>query len=246
MKVVVIGGIGLVGSRLAGTLRQGGHDVVASSPSSGVNPFSGDGLPEVMENADVVVDLGNPPSFDGEAPRNYFFVSGHNLLAAKIAAGVRHHVVLSDVGTDRMQDSGYFRAKHLQEQIVRASGMPYTILRSTQLFESMEGMAGSNIETRIVRLSSALAQPLAADDVAEMLAQLCVRAPLNEIVELAGPEVFRISDIVERILARKFDDRLVVADDNVRFLGVKLQERSLIPDPSHRIAPTRLDTWLSA
>jgi uncharacterized protein YbjT (DUF2867 family) len=177
MKVVVIGGSGLIGSRLVGLLRQGGHGVVAASPSSGVNTVTGDGLPEAMEDAEVVADVANSPSFDGAAAWDFFFTSGHNLFAAEMAAKVQHHVALSVVGADRLLDSGYFRAKLLQEELVRESGIPYTILRSTQFFEFMGGIAGSNTETRVVRLPSALTQPVAADDVAEMPAQISMQAP---------------------------------------------------------------------
>jgi uncharacterized protein YbjT (DUF2867 family) len=245
MKVVVIGGSGLIGSKLAARLRQGGHDVIAASPSSGVNTVTGDGLPEVMEDAQVVVDVANSPSFDGAAAWDFFFTSGNNLLAAEAVAGVKHHIALSVVGTDRLLDSGYFRAKLVQEDLIRESSIPYTILRSTQFFEFMGGIAGSNTQSQIVRLSPALTQPVAADDVAETLAQLTVRAPANGIVELAGPEPYRLSDIVGRVLAVAHDERLVIADPEAKYFGVHLDDHTLVPGANPWVAPTSLDTWLA-
>jgi uncharacterized protein YbjT (DUF2867 family) len=210
-----------------------------------VNTVTGDGLPEAMEGTDVVVDVANSPTFDGAAAWDFFFTSGHNLLAAEMSSGVKHHVALSVVGTDRLQDSGYFRAKLVQEQLVEESGVPYTILRSTQFFEFMRGIAGSSIEDRVVRLSPALTQPVAADDVAEALAQIAIRSPVNSIVELAGPEPFRLTDIVGRVLASNHDERIVVADPDARYFGVHLDERTLIPAGQPRIAPTSLELWLS-
>lgn len=245
MKVVVIGGSGLIGSKLVALLRQGGHDVVAASPSSGVNTVTGDGLPEAMEDAQVVVDVANSPSFDGAVAWDFFFTSGRNIFAAEAAAGVAHHVALSVVGTDRLLESGYFRAKLVQEDLVRESGIPYTILRSTQFFEFMGGIAGSNTETRVVRLPPALTQPVAADDVAETLARLSLQAPANGIVELAGPQPFRLSDIVGRVLAVNHDERLVIADPEAKYFGVHLDERTLVPAETPWVAPTTLEAWLS-
>jgi uncharacterized protein YbjT (DUF2867 family) len=246
MRIVVIGGSGLIGSRLVGLLRQGGHDVVAASPSSGVNTVSGDGLPEAMEGTDVVVDVANSPSFDSAVAWDFFFASGNNLFATETAAGVKHHVALSVVGTDRLLDSGYFRAKLLQEDLVRESGVPYTIVRSTQFFEFMRGIAGSSMDSQIVRLSPALTQPIAADDVAETLALTAVRAPVNGIVEVAGPEPYRLSDVVGRVLAETHDDRVVIADPSAPYFGVHIEERTLIPGANPRIAPTSLDAWLAS
>ncbi|GLQ57071.1 SDR family oxidoreductase [Devosia nitrariae] len=245
MKVVVIGGSGLIGSKLVARLRHGGHDVVAASPSSGVNTVSGDGLPEAMEEAEVVVDVANSPSFDDAVAWDFFTASGRNIFAAETAARVSHHIALSVVGTDRLLDSGYFRAKLLQEDLVRKSGIPYTILRSTQFFEFMGGIAGSNTEGQVVRMPLALIQPVAADDVAETLAQISVRAPVNDMVELAGPEPFRFTDIVSRVLAANHDERLVIADPDARYFGVPIEERTLIPGENPRIAPTSLEAWLS-
>lgn len=246
MRIVVIGGSGLIGSRLVGLLRQGGHDVVAASPSSGVNTVSGDGLPEAMEGTDVVVDVANSPTFDSAVAWDFFFTSGNNLFAAETAAKVGHHIALSVVGTERLLDSGYFRAKLLQEDLVRESGIPYTILRSTQFFEFMRGIAGSNTESQIVRMPVALMQPVAADDVAEALALTATRQPVNGTVEIAGPEPYRMSDVVGRVLAMSHDDRLVIADANAPYFGVHLEERTLIPGDNPRIAPTSLEAWLAS
>lgn len=245
MKIVVIGGSGLIGSKVVNYLRQGGHQVIAASPSSGVNTVTGDGLPEAMEDTEVVVDVANSPAFDGATAWDFFFKSGHNLLAAESAARVKHHVALSVVGTDRLQDSGYFRAKLVQEQLIQESTIPYTILRSTQFFEFMGGIAGSNTESRIVRLSPALMQPIAADDVAQTLARISLRKPINGIIELAGPEPYRLSDIVGRVLAEVKDDRLVIADPDAKYFGVHLEEKTLIPDRDPWVAPTSLDAWLA-
>jgi uncharacterized protein YbjT (DUF2867 family) len=245
MRIVVIGGSGLIGSKLVGRLRQGGHEVIAASPSTGVNTVTGDGLPEIMENANVVVDVANSPSFESAVAWDFFFTSGHNLLAAEATAGVEHHIALSVVGTDRLLDSGYFRAKLIQEDLIRESGIPYTILRATQFFEFMGAIAGSNTGSQVVRLSPALTQPVAADDVAETLAKLSRLAPVNGIVELAGPEPFRLSDIVGRVLAAAHDERLVIADPQAKYFGVQLDERTLIPGDSTWFAPTSLDAWLA-
>lgn len=245
MKIVVIGGSGLIGSKLAARLRQGGHQVVAASPSTGVNTVTGDGLPEAMEGAEVVVDVANSPSFEGAAAWDFFSKSGHNLLAAEAAAGVKHHIALSVVGTDRLQDSGYFRAKLVQEDLIRASGLPYTILRSTQFFEFLGGIAGSRMENQVVRLSPALTQPVAADDVAEALARISFLAPANGIVELAGPEPYRLSDVVGRVLEVVHDERLVIADAQAKYFGVRLEEKTLIPNANPWLAPTGLDAWLA-
>jgi uncharacterized protein YbjT (DUF2867 family) len=245
MNIVVIGGSGLIGSKLVVLLRRGGRDVIAASPSSGVNTVTGEGLPEAMENAQVVIDVANSPSFEAAVAWDFFFQSGHNVFAAEKACGVKHHVALSVVGTDRLLDSGYFRAKLLQEDLVRKSGIPFTILRSTQFFEFMRGIAGSNMEGQVVRLSPALTQPVAADDVAETLALAALRPPVNGTIELAGPELFRLSDIVGRVLAAHHDERLVVADARASYFGVHLEERTLIPSGQPRIAPTSLDAWLA-
>jgi uncharacterized protein YbjT (DUF2867 family) len=246
MKIVVIGGTGLIGSRLVGRLRQGGHMVIPAAPATGINTVTGDGLPEAMENAKVVVDVANSPSFEGEAAWDFFFASGNNIFAAESAAGVQHHIALSVVGTDRLLDSGYFRAKQLQEDLVRKSGVPFTILRATQFFEFMGGIAGFSTESQIVRLPPALTQPVAADDVAEALARIAVHAPVNGTLELAGPEPFRLSDVVGRVLAVNHDERLVIADPHARYFGVEIGENTLIPGGAPSIAPTTLEAWLTS
>lgn len=245
MKIVVIGGSGLIGSKLVGTLRHGGHEVVAASPSTGVNTVSGDGLPDALEGAAVVVDVSNSPSFDGDVARDFFSKSCANLLAVEAATGVAHHVALSVVGTDRLQDSGYFRAKLLQENLIRQSGIPYTILRATQFFEFMVGIAGSDTQSSVVRLSPALTQPVAADDVAETLALLSLSPPANDTVELAGPDPYRLSEVVGRVLAAKHDERLVIGDPDASYFGVHLEERTLIPVGQSILAPTSLEAWLA-
>jgi len=245
MKIVVIGGSGLIGSKLVGRLRQGGHAVIAASPSSGVNTVSGDGLPEALEGAAVVVDVANSPSFEAAAAWDFFSRSGSNLLAAETAAGVAHHVALSVVGTERLQASGYFRAKLLQEDLIERSGLAYTILRATQFFEFMGGIAQAGSSDGVVRLPAALTQPVAADDVAETLATLCLRPPANGIVELAGPEPFRLGEVVGRILATRHDERLVVSDPAADYFGVRLEERTLVPAGRPLVAPTSLEAWLA-
>ncbi len=245
MKVVVIGGSGLIGSKLVGTLRRGGHVVVAASPASGVNTVTGDGLPEAMEGADVVIDVSNPPSFDDTAARDFFYASGTNLMAAERVVGVGHHIVLSIVGTDRLQDSGYFRAKLVQEQLVRGSERPHTILRSTQFFEFLDGIADSSMVDQVVRLPVASVQPVAADDVADALAEMAFRVPVNGVVEFAGPQSYHLNHLVERVLAARLDDRLVVADPNARYFGAILDDTTLVPMGPAVIAPTSFDDWLS-
>jgi len=245
MKIVVIGGSGLIGSRVVNRLRQGGHLVVAASPAMGINTITGDGLYEALEDAEVVIDVANSPSLDDGAAWDFFFKSGTNLFAAETATGTRHHVALSIVGTDDMLDSGYFRAKQLQERLVQESGVPHTILRSTQFFEFMRGIADSSTEDQIVRVPPALTQPTAADDVAETLAQLSLRAPANAMLELAGPESYRMSDVVGRVLAVDHDERLVVSDPRARYFGVHIGERTLVPRGEHPlIGSISLDDWL--
>lgn len=244
MKIVVIGATGFIGARLVGRLRQGGHEVVAASPSSGVNTVSGDGLSEVMEGTKVVVDVSNSPSYDEAPARDFFTSSGTNLMAAEQAAHVAHHIVLSVVGTDRLQDSGYFRGKLIQEQIVRESGRPHTIIRSTQFFEFLERIAGENTVDRMVRLSPARVQPIAADDVVEILGEFAMKRPANGIVELAGPHSFRLNTAVARVLESRMDDRLVVADPDARYFGAILNDGTLVPSGPAILGPTTFDSWL--
>lgn len=246
MKIVVIGGSGLIGSKVVNRLRQGGHEVIAASPSTGVNTVTGDGLPEAMEATDVVVDVANSPSFEGPAAWDFFFNSGNNLFAAEKAARVKHHVALSVVGTEQLLDSGYFRAKQLQEQLIQESSVPYTILRATQFFEFLSGIAGFSTVDQVVRLPPALMQPVAADDVAETLAQLSLRSPVNGTVELAGPQPYRLSDVVGRVLAVNHDERLVISDPKAKYFGVAISERALVPGGTQPfIGSVSLDDWLN-
>ena len=219
MKIVVIGGTGLIGSKTVAILRQGGHEVVAASPKSGVNSITGEGLKEAMAGAQVVIDLANSPSFEDKAVLEFFETSGRNLLAAEAAAGVRHHVALSIVGTDRTPDNGYFRAKVAQEKLIEASGIPYTIIRSTQFLEFLAGIAAESADGNMVRLSPGLFQPIAADDVAAIVADVALAAPRNGIVEIAGPERAPFNEIVARYLKAVGDPRVVVRDAGGPILG---------------------------
>lgn len=245
MKTVVIGGTGLIGSKVVANLNRLGHEALAAAPNTGVNTLTGEGLAEALAGAQVVVDVANSPSFEDAAAMSFFQTAGRNLLAAEQAAGVGHHIALSVVGTERLQASGYFRAKLAQEALIKASPTPYTILRSTQFFEFMTRIANSNTESQLVRLSPALVRPIAADDVAEALGKVAVGAPLYRMTEVAGPNEFRLCDIVGSVLAANEDERLVIADARAPYFGIQLQERTLLPQGEPSIAPTRLDDWLS-
>ena len=245
MKIVVIGGSGLIGTKLVNRLRQKGHEVVAASPNSGVNTITGEGLTEVLAGAQVVVDVANSPSFEDKAVLEFFETSGRNLLAAEAAAGVGHHVALSVVGTDRNPDSGYLRAKLAQENLIKASKIPYTILRSTQFFEFVNGIAQAATDGQTVRLSPAFLQPVFSDDVAAALADVTLGAPVNGMVELAGPERISLDELVRRYLSAKQDPREVVADVHARYFGTELNDQSLTPGDNPRIGPTRFADWLS-
>ena len=245
MKIVVIGGSGLIGTKLVNRLRQHGHEVIAASPHSGVNTITGEGLAEALVDARVVVDVANSPSFEDEAVLAFFDTSGRNLLAAEAAAGVGHHVALSVVGTDRLLGSGYFRAKMAQESLVKASEIPYTIVRSTQFFEFMSGIAKSSTVGQTVHLSPALVQPIASDDVAAALADVAVGAPLNGTVEVAGPERLRLDELVRRFLSANQDERQVITDVHARYFGAELNDQSLTPGNGARVATTRFEDWLS-
>src|SRR5690349_624163 len=242
MKVVVIGGTGLIGSKTVAILRQGGHEVVAASPKSGINTITGEGLKEAMAGAQVVVDLANSPSFEDKAVLEFFETSGRNLLAAEAEAGVRHHVALSIVAIDRT-DNGYFRAKVAQEKLIKASGIPYTIIRSTQFLEFLSGIAASGADGNAVRISPGLFQPIAADDVAAFVADVALAAPRNGIVEIAGPERAPFSEIVARYLKAINDPRTVVSDPEARYFGGRVEERSLVPLGEARLGRIRLDEW---
>jgi uncharacterized protein YbjT (DUF2867 family) len=245
MKIVVIGGSGLIGSKLVKKLRQLDHEVVAASPSSGVNTITGVGLAAGLTGAQVVVDVTNSPSWEDNAVLEFFKTSTRNLLAAEAAAGVGHHVALSVVGTDRLLQSGYFRAKMAQEDLIKASKVPYTIVRATQFFEFVNGIAQSATDGQTVRLSPAFVQPIVSDDVADALAEVTLGAPVNGTVELAGPERLRLDELVRRFLSAKQDTRQVVADVHARYFGIELNDQSLTPGENPRIGPTRFVDWLS-
>jgi uncharacterized protein YbjT (DUF2867 family) len=245
MKIVVIGGTGLIGSKLVEKLRKGGHEPLAASPDTGVNALTGEGLAEALEGAQVVVDVANAPAWEDAAVLDFFETSSRNVLAAEEPAGVGHHVTLSIVGTDRLPESGYFCAKAAQEDLVKAGPIPYTIVRATQFFEFIGRIADSASDGDTVRLSPALVQPEAADDVVSTLADVAVGAPLNDTVELAGPEAFGLDELARRVLKARNDRREVKADVHARYFGAELDDRSLTPGDDARIAPTRFEDWLS-
>jgi uncharacterized protein YbjT (DUF2867 family) len=245
MKIVVIGGTGVIGSSLVEKLRKDGQDPLAASPDTGVNALTGEGLAEALEGAQVVVDVANAPAWDDQAVLDFFQTSARNLLAAETAAGVGHHVILSVVGAERLPESGYMRAKLAQEELVKAGPTPYTIVRATQFFEFIGRIADSGADGDTIRLSPALVQPEAANDVASTLADVAVGAPLNDTIELAGPEAFRLDDVAQRFLKASGDPRLVTADPHARYFGAELDDRSLTPGDGARIAPTRFEDWLS-
>src|SRR5580704_15177099 len=243
MKIVVIGGTGLIGSKTVAILRQGGHEVVAASPQSGVNTITGEGLKGAMTGTQVVIDLANSPSFEDKAVLEFFETSGRNLLAAEAAAGVRHHVALSIVAIDRT-DNGYFRAKVAQEKLIEASGISYTVIRSTQFLEFLGGIAAESTDGNTVRLSPGLFQPIAADDVAPVVAEVALAAPRNGIVEIAGPERAPFNEIVARYLKAVGDPREVVSDPEARYFGGRIGERSLVPLGEARLGRIGFDEWL--
>jgi len=244
MKIVIIGGTGLIGSKTAPILRQGGHEVVAAAPNTGVNTITGEGLKEALAGTQVVIDLANSPSFEDKAVLEFFETSGRNLHAAEAAAGVKHHVALSIVGTDRSPENGYFRAKVAQEKLIKASGIPYTIIRSTQFMEFLGGIATSGTVGSSVRISPGLFQPIAADDVAANVADVALAAPRNGIVEIAGPDRAPFSDIVTRYLKAIGDPRQVVPDPEARYFGSLVDDRSLVPLGEVRLGRIGLDEWL--
>jgi uncharacterized protein YbjT (DUF2867 family) len=245
MKIVVIGGSGLIGSNVVNRLRQGGHEVVSASPKSGVNTLTGEGLAEALAGAQVVVDVANSPSFEASAALAFFETSGRNLLAAEKAAGVKHHVALSVVGTERILESDYFPAKLAQEKLIKGSGIPYTILRATQFFEFVGAIVQSGTDGDAIRLSPALIQPIASDDVAAALADLAVAAPLNGTVEVAGPEPLPIDKLARQFLAAKGDGREVIADVHARYFGAAINDRSLTPGEHPRIGKICFEDWLT-
>ena len=245
VKIVIIGGTGLIGSKVVSKLRDLGNEVVPAAPNTGVNTLTGEGLAEVMKGTDVVVDVSNSPSFEDVAVMNFFRTSTTNILAAEAAAGVRHHVALSVVGTDRLSESGYMRAKIAQEKLIEESSIPYSIVHATQFFEFLKGIADGGTVGDTVRLAPVLIQPIAAEDVATEVTKVAVGAPVNGIVEIGGPEQFRLNEIVGRYLAARDDRRSVIADPNARYYGAKLGERSLVPGSDALLGETRFEDWLS-
>lgn len=245
MKIVVIGGTGLIGSKLVAKLRDQSHEVTAASPNSGVNTLTGEGLTDALTGAEVVVDVSNSPSFEDAAVMNFFETSTRNLLAAEAAKGVRHHVALSVVGTERLQESGYFRAKIAQEKLIKASAIPYSIIHATQFFEFVKSIAAEATTGNIVRLSPALIQPMAADDVANAVGRTSVGSPINGVLEVAGPEQFGLDELIRKGLAAKGDTREVITDPEARYFGAVLQERTLLPGDGATIFTTHFEDWLT-
>ncbi|OAP36813.1 NmrA family transcriptional regulator [Sinorhizobium glycinis] len=244
MKIVVIGGTGLIGSKLVKNFRERGHEVLAAAPNTGVNTITREGLAEAMDGAQIVVDVANAPVWEDKAVLEFFETSGRNLLAAEAAAGVRHHVALSIVGSERLPDNGYFRAKVAQENLIKASGIPYTILRATQFFEFVGGIAQSGIVGEEIRLSPALMQPIASDDVAAALADVALAPPVNGTLEVAGPEAIPLDELVRRFFRATRDTRKVVPDVHARYFGAVLDDQSLTPGKDPRIGAIRFEDWL--
>lgn len=244
MKIVVVGGTGLIGKKVVARLAAQGHDVLAASPGTGVNALTGEGLAQALAGAQVVVDVANSPSFEDQAVLHFFETSGRNLAAAEKEAGVAHHVALSVVGTDKLAQSGYFRAKIAQEALIRQAGIPYTIVRSTQFLEFLGGIAQSAGQADTIRITPALIQPIASDDVAEAVADAALAAPVDGMVDIAGPERFRMSDLLQRYLQATGDTRTVVADPAARYFGADLQEGTLVPEGEARLGHIRFEDWI--
>jgi uncharacterized protein YbjT (DUF2867 family) len=245
MKIVVIGGSGLIGSKLVSRLHEHGHEAVAASPNSGVNSVTGEGLAEALKGASVVVDVSNAPAWEDSAVLKFFETSTRNLLSHEAAANVKHHVALSVVGSERMLESGYFRAKVAQENLIQASSIPYSIVRATQFFEFIKGIGDLSTSGTTVRLPSALIQPMAADDVASAVARVAEGSPLNRTVEVGGPEKFPLYELVRRALVAWNDPREVVDDPHARYYGIAVSERTLVPDDDAQLGETRFETWLT-
>jgi uncharacterized protein YbjT (DUF2867 family) len=244
MKIVVIGGSGLIGKKVVSILRAKGHDVMSASPSSGVNAVTNQGVKEAVAGAQVVVDVSNSPSFDDGPVMEFFEKSNQNLLPAEKAAGVKHHVALSVVGTDRLQASGYFRAKLVQEKLIKAAGVPYTIVRATQFFEFVGGIAQSATDGQTVRLPPAMMQPILSDDVAAGVAEVALAAPLNDTIDLAGPDRIRMDELIRQFLSANHDTRQVVTDPQAGYFGTPVDDQSLAPISAARTGPTRFADWL--
>ena len=245
MKIVVIGGSGLIGSKLVNKLREHRHEALSASPHSGVDTVTGKGLAEALKGASVVVDVSNAPSWEDTAVMKFFETSTRNVLAAEAAAGVRYHVALSVVGSERMLESGYFRAKIAQENLIKGASIPYSIVRATQFYEFVKGIADFSTEGNKVRLPSVLIQPMAADDVANAVAQAAMGSPVNGTVEVGGPEKFRLDEMIRRGLAASKDPREVVADPNARYYGIEVKERTLVPEDDAKLGKTRFEDWLA-
>jgi uncharacterized protein YbjT (DUF2867 family) len=245
MKIVVIGGTGLIGSKVVDILRQKGHAAVAAAPNTGVDTITGEGLAEVLAGADVVVDVANSPSLEPQAAMDFFTTAGRNVAAAEKAAGIGHHLALSVVGTDRLPDSGYLRAKQAQEALIRGAGIPYTIVHATQFFEFLRGIAQSAAEGDTIRLPHARFQPMAAQDVATAVAEAALAAPVNGIVEIGGPDIFRMDELVARVLDYDKDPRRVIADPDALYFGARLDDASLVPAPGAKRGATGFDWWLA-
>ena len=245
MKIVVIGGTGLIGTKLVNNLRALGQEVVAASPKSGINTFTGEGVADALTGAQVVVDLANAPSWEDNAVLEFFQTAGRNLLAAEAAAGVHHHIALTIVGADRLPAAGYMRAKVAQEKLIKASKVPFTIVRSTQFFEFAKGFVQSATEGETVRLSPAFMQPIAADDVAAILADVALAKPVSGTIEIAGPEPIRMDELARQFLSATQDPRNVTTDVHALYYGTELNDKSLTPDDHARLGPTRFKDWLS-
>jgi len=246
MKIVVIGGTGLIGSKVVAKLRQLGHQVVAGSPNTGINTLTGEGLAEALTNTDVVVDLANSPSWEDNAVMEFFKTAGHNLLTAEINAGVKHHVALSIVGVDLMEDSGYMRAKVAQEDLIRRSGVPYTIIRSTQFFEFIKGIADQATEGNIVHISDVQFQPIAAENVAGFVTEVAVKPPVNGITEIAGPDRLTLPEFVSKYLQATNDPRKVVPNSHGKYYGAEISNTSLVPAGQARLGSIGYEAWLSS
>ena len=245
MKIVVIGGTGLIGSKLVSKLREQGHEAVAAAPNTGVNTITGDGLAEALKGASVVVDVSNAPDWEDAAVLKFFETSTRNLLSSEAAAKVGHHVALSVVGTERMLESGYFRAKFAQEKLIKASSIPYSIVRATQFFEFLKGIADYSTEGNKVRMPHVLFQPMAADDVAGGVARVAVGSPVNGTVEIGGPEKFRLDEFIRRGLAARKDPREVITDPHARYYGIEVKERTLVPENDAKLGKIRFEEWLA-
>jgi uncharacterized protein YbjT (DUF2867 family) len=245
MKIVVIGGTGLIGTKVVAKLRSNGHQVIAASPNTGINTLTGDGLADALNNTGVVIDLANSPSWEDKAVMDFFQTAGQNLLAAETNAGVKHHLALSIVGVDLMQDSGYMRAKKVQEDLIRRSGVPYTIIRSTQFFEFIKGIADQATQGNIVHASDVQFQPIAAEDVATFVAEAALQQPVNGMIEIAGPGRFTLPEVITHYLQATHDPRQVTPNDQARYYGAQITATSLVPAGPARLGAITLDKWLA-